>query len=117
LRLDFALRHLPRPRRAAPVTIVPSFVLSAVNSHHNSGAAVAKNLSAPNVSTTAGSEVSRPENAAGNPVRAAVSALGQPAQLNRIRLPSLDRRSDPLVRRPLTSEVLRVKRAEGGSDG
>ena len=77
---------------------------------------MAKNLSAPNVSTTAGSEVSRPENAAGNPVRAAVSALGQPAQLNRIRLPSLDRRSDHLVRRPLTSEVLRVKRAESGPD-
>ena|SRR5438067_7116287 len=28
LRLDFALRHLPRRRLAAPVTIVPSFVLS-----------------------------------------------------------------------------------------
>ena len=40
--LDFALRHLPRRRRAAPVTIVPSFVLSACNSHQNSGAAVTK---------------------------------------------------------------------------
>ena len=28
LRLDFALRHLPRRRLAAPVTIVPPFVLS-----------------------------------------------------------------------------------------
>src|SRR6478672_3719718 len=54
LRLDFALRHLPRPRRAAPVTIVLSFVLSALDSHHHSGAAVAKNLSAPNVSTAVG---------------------------------------------------------------
>lgn len=63
-----------------------------------------------------GSEVSRPENAAGNPVRAAVLALGQPAQLHRIRLPSLDRRTDLLVRRTLASEILRVKRPESGPD-
>jgi hypothetical protein len=49
LRLDFALRHLPRPRCAAPVTIVPSFVLFALDSHHHSRAAVIKRLSAPNV--------------------------------------------------------------------
>ena len=47
---------------------------------------------------------------------AALSALGQPAQLHRIRLPSLDRRTDLLVRRPLASEVLCVKRAESGPD-
>ena len=62
------------------------------------------------------SEVSRPENATGNPVRAAVLVLGQPAQLHRIRLPSLDRRTDFLVRRTLTSEILRVKRAQSGPD-
>ena len=44
LRLDFALRHLPRRRLAAPVTIVRSFVLSALNSHHNSGAAVTRSF-------------------------------------------------------------------------
>jgi hypothetical protein len=44
LRLDFALRHLPRRRLAAPVTIVPSLVLSAFNSNHNSGAAVTRSL-------------------------------------------------------------------------
>ena len=49
-------------------------------------------------------------------MRAAVSALGQPAQLHRIRLPSLDRRTDLLVRPTLTSEILRVKRAESGPD-
>jgi hypothetical protein len=37
LRLDFVLRHLPRRRRPAPVTIVRSFVLSAYSSHRNSG--------------------------------------------------------------------------------
>jgi hypothetical protein len=62
------------------------------------------------------SEVSRPENAAGHPVRAAVLALRQPAQLHRLRLPSLDRRTDLLVRRTLASEILRVKRAESGPD-
>jgi hypothetical protein len=62
------------------------------------------------------SEVSRPENAAGNPVRAAVLALGKPAQLHRIRLPSLDRRTDLFVRRTLASEILRVKRVESGPD-
>jgi hypothetical protein len=46
LRLDFVLRHLPRRRRAAPVIIVPSFVLCAYTSHHNSGA-VAKIVSNP----------------------------------------------------------------------
>jgi hypothetical protein len=45
-----------------------------------------------------------------------LSALGQPAQLHRVRLPSLDRRTDLLVSRPLASEVLRVKRAESGPD-
>jgi hypothetical protein len=44
LRLDFALRHLPLRRRPAPVTIVPSFVVSASDSHHNS-VAVAKIVS------------------------------------------------------------------------
>jgi hypothetical protein len=61
------------------------------------------------------SEVSRPENAAGNPVRAAVLALGQPAQLHRVRLPRLHRSTDRLVRRT-ASQVLRVKRPEGGPD-
>jgi hypothetical protein len=42
LRLDLALPHLPRLGRPPPVTIVSSFVLSACNSHHNSGAAVKK---------------------------------------------------------------------------
>ena len=37
LRLDFVLRHRPRRRRPAPVTIVSSFVLFACTSHHNSG--------------------------------------------------------------------------------
>ena len=41
-RLDFARRHLPRRRLAAPVTIVPSFVLSAFISNHNLGAAVTR---------------------------------------------------------------------------
>jgi hypothetical protein len=49
-------------------------------------------------------------------VRAAVLALGQPAQLHRIRLPSLDRRTDLLVRRTLASEILRVKRPQSGPD-
>lgn len=44
LRLDFALRHLPRRRLAAPVTIVPSLVLSAFNSNHNSGATVTRSF-------------------------------------------------------------------------
>jgi hypothetical protein len=59
LRLDFALRHLPRRRRPAPVTIVPSFFVSACNSHHNSGA-VAKIVSNPPCFNTGGSpKVSR----------------------------------------------------------
>src|SRR6476660_232116 len=62
LRLDFALRHLPRPRCAAPVTIVPSFVLSALNSHRNSGAAVIKIFPPPMFQQQWDSEVSRPEN-------------------------------------------------------
>jgi len=49
-------------------------------------------------------------------MRAAVSAFGQPAQLHRVRLPSLVRRADLLVRQRLASEVLRVKRAKGGPD-
>jgi hypothetical protein len=47
---------------------------------------------------------------------APLSAVGQPAQLHRVRLPRLEPRTDRLVRRMLASEVLRVKRAEGGPD-
>ena len=56
------------------------------------------------------------KNVAGGRVRAALSALGQPAQLHRVRLPSLDRKTDLLARRTLASEVLRVKRSESGPD-
>ena len=62
------------------------------------------------------SEVSQPKNAAVNHVGGAVLALGEPAQLHRITLPSLDRRTDLIVRRTLASKVLRVKRAESGPD-
>ena len=48
---------------------------------------------------------------------AAILALGHPAQLHSVRLPRLRLRSDPLVRRTLASEVLRVKRAKGSPDG
>ena len=44
----------PVPVVLLPLPLFPFFVLSALDSHHNSGAAVIKNLSAPTVSTTAG---------------------------------------------------------------
>ena len=50
-------------------------------------------------------------------MRVPISALRQPAQLHSVRLPRLRLRSDPLVRRTLASEVLRVKRAKGSPDG
>ena len=115
LRLGFAFRHLPRPRCPAPVTIVPSFVLCAVDSHHNSVAAVIKIFRHQRL------------NNGGTPkfhglkrlramLCAPLSALGRAAQLHSVRLPSLDRRTDLLVRRTLASEVLGVKRAESGPD-
>jgi hypothetical protein len=52
----------------------------------------------------------------GQCLRAAVSAVGQPAQLYRISLSSLYRRTDLLVRRTLAGEVLHVKRAKGSPD-
>jgi len=82
-----------------PLPFVPSFVLSALNSHHNSGAAVTKIFPPPMFQQRRDSEVSRPENVAGNPVRAAVLALGQPARLHRMRVKRAesgpDRRTDP----------------------
>ena len=49
-------------------------------------------------------------------MRAAISALGQPAQLHSVRLPRLCLGTDYLVRRMLASEVLRIKRAKGRPD-
>ena len=49
-------------------------------------------------------------------MRAAISALGQPAQLHSVRWPRLRLRSDPLVRRTLAGEILRIKRAKGSPD-
>ena len=49
-------------------------------------------------------------------MRAAISALGQPAQLHRVRLPRLRLGTDSLVRRSLASEILRIKRAKGSRD-
>jgi hypothetical protein len=111
--LPFAI--FPVPVVLLPLPLFVPFVLSALDSHHNSGAAVIK--------------IFRPQrlNNGGTPkfhglkrlravLCAPLSALGQPAQLHRIRLPRLHRRTDLLVRRPLASEVLRVKRAESGSD-
>jgi hypothetical protein len=87
-----------------------------VYSHHDSGAVVAKS-SAPTVlfNSDGTPKVSGPENAAGS-LRPALSALRQPAQLHRVGLPWLHRRTDGLVRRTQASQVLRVERAEGGPD-
>ena len=49
-------------------------------------------------------------------LRAALSALGQPAQFHRVGLSGLHRRTDRLVRGTHASQVLRVERAEGGPD-
>ena len=112
LRLDFALRHLPRPRCPAPVTIVPSFVLSALSSNRNLGAAVT-NLPPPRFQQQPDAEVSQLKTL--RPIcGAALSALGYPAQLPYVRASRLRLRSDTLVRRTLTSDVLRVKGAESG---
>ena len=62
------------------------------------------------------SEVSRIEKAAGSRARAAVSALGHPAQLHRVRLPGLHLRTNPVVRRTLAGEVLGVKSPESRRD-
>ena len=53
LRLDFARRHLPRRRLAAPVTIVPSFVLFALKFASQFGSGRHKIFSPPLVSTAA----------------------------------------------------------------
>jgi hypothetical protein len=88
LRLDFTLRHLPRPRRAAPVTIVRSFCSLCPSFASQFGGGRDKNLPPPTVEQRRDSEVSRLEKAADGAVRAA-SALGQPPQLHRVRLPRL----------------------------
>ena len=61
-------------------------------------------------------EVSRLQSGGGSTTGAAISALGQPAQLHRVRLPGLHLRTDALVRRMLASEVLGIKRAKGSPD-
>ena len=59
LRLDFARRHLPRRRLAAPVTIVPSFVLSAFKFASQFGSGRHKIFSPPVFQQRRNSEVSR----------------------------------------------------------
>src|SRR4029077_9134158 len=115
LRLDFTLLHLPRPRRAAPVTIVRSFCSLCPSFASQFGSGRDKNLPPPTVEQRRDSEVSRLEKAAGGAVRAAFStraaAAGAPCKIAEASWSTVR-----LVRRPLASEVLRVKRAESGSD-
>ena len=59
LRLDFARRHLPRRRLAAPVTIVPSFVLFAFKFASQFGSGRHKIFSPPVFQQRRNSEVSR----------------------------------------------------------
>jgi len=59
LRLDFARRHLPRRRLAAPVTIVPSFVLFALKFASQFGSGRHKIFSPPMFEQRRNSEVSR----------------------------------------------------------
>jgi hypothetical protein len=126
LRLDFARRHLPRRRLAAPVTIVPSFVLSALNSHHNSGAAVTRSFR-PLCLNSGGTPKFRERRSAKRDrqkrvlwqfqFRAGFSAIGRPVQMHGEGLLGLHRKVDLLVRRTQSTQVLRVECAEGCRDG
>jgi len=115
LRLDFTLLHLPRPRRAAPVTIVRSFCSLCPSFASQFGSGRDKNLPPPTVEQRRDSEVSRLEKAAGGAVRAAFSTRAA-AAVAPCKIAEASWRTVRLVRRPLASEVLRVKRAESGSD-
>jgi hypothetical protein len=108
--LDFVLRHRPRRRRPARVTIVPSFVLSACTSHHNSGV-VAKIVSnrclfqqrrTPKVSRLGIARGSFQHSGKRRCTRNHRAGLG---------------RGDSLVRRTLAGPVLRIECAEGCRDG
>ena len=126
LRLDFARRHLPRRRLAAPVTIVPSFVLLPLNSHHNSGAAVTRSFR-PLCLNSGGTPKFRerrfPKRDRQKRVlwqfqlRAGFSAIGRPLQMHGEGLLRLHRHVDLLVRRTHAGTVLRIECAEGCRDG
>jgi hypothetical protein len=103
----------PVPVVLLPLPLFVPFVLSALDSHHNSGAAVIK--------------IFHPQrlNNGGTPkfhglkrlraVRAAFSTRAA-AAVAPCKIAEASWRTVRLVRRPLASEVLRVKRAESGSD-
>ena len=126
LRLDFALRHLPRRRLAAPVTVVPSFVFSVFNSHHNSGAAVIRSFR-PLCFNSGGTPKFRERRSPKRDrqkrvlwqfqLRAGFLAIGRPSQMHGEGLLRLHRKIDLLVRRTQSNQVLRIECAEGCCDG
>ena len=98
LRRAFARRHFPRLGRAPPVTIVASFVLCmciriAIRGRSWQNPPLPPFFSiATELQKFRGPKMRRPA------LRAALSALGQPAQFHRVGLSGLHRRTDRLVR-------------------
>jgi hypothetical protein len=105
---------LPVPVVLLPLPLfLPLFCLPLFASQFGSGRD--KNLPPPTVEQRRDAEVSRLENAAGGTVRAAFSTRAA-AAVAPCKIAEASSRTVGLVRRPLASEVLRVKRAESGSD-